>query len=274
MVPQPILAATLATLCSSAWSQDIDKALRIICPDGRVSRSRDGTATGCQSCPAGTVGYPGEKWKLRRALIGHFTSPGVWNLLLSGIGCEPHSLHWGGTYIFDIVTGHPRLVTYQGGLITEHCRRLRFKDGCNFLVCRDGDGDQGVVWSYVYQVAFDGKAIAQTTPIFETQDSTGTCGEEYSEGRMNQVAVESSTIRAISYPDINHDGFPDIFIIATRGEGQLTGAERRACNPRLYPDEKGNAWAGLSKRLAKAYRLDFLFDGKRFAVAPSSRTTF
>ncbi len=131
---------------------------------------------------------------------------------------------------------------------------LKFKDGRNFLVCRDRDKGQGIWWSFVYQVAFGEGGDAYTTPIFGIEDSTLTCNEE----------VKNSTINAMSFPDLNRDGFPDISITAALGTVRLTEVERQQCNSRHY----------AFSRFAKQYHVDFLFDGRRFVVAPWSRTSF
>src|ERR1039457_6510703 len=95
MVAQRILVAASLTIGAMAWGQSIEGALRIVCPDGKISRSPGGRAVGCRSCPAGTglSDVPGIGWDLQRAIMGHFTSAGAQNLVLSGRGCEPHSLH-------------------------------------------------------------------------------------------------------------------------------------------------------------------------------------
>ena len=256
MVAQRILVAASLTIGAMAWGQSIEGALRIVCPDGKISRSPGGRAVGCRSCPAGTglSDVPGIGWDLHRAIMGHFTSAGAQNLVLSGRGCEPHSLHSGGSFIFDVGPRGSSLLKYDPGLITEHCRRLRFKDGRSFLVCRDVDASQGTHWSYVYQVDFGKAGDARTTPIFAIEDSTLTCAEE----------VRHSTINAILFPDLNRDGFRDVSITATLGTVRLTEAERRECNLGHY----------AFSRFAIEHQLDFIFDGDRFAVAPSSQATF
>ena len=108
MVPQQILWATSLALFAAS-GQNIEHALRMICPDGKISGPRDGEAIGCRGCPAGTllVDVPGLRWDLHHAIMGHFTSPIAWNVLLTGIGCErirttgavPSSSIFGAAYL-------------------------------------------------------------------------------------------------------------------------------------------------------------------------------
>ena len=74
-------------------------------------------------------------------------------------------------------------------------------------------------------------------------------------------------ITAARSDDVNGDGLADLSITVNLGEEQLTRAEQSACVKAL-PDPKRKT--RLFKLVTKEYRIDFLFDGKEFNVAPAS----
>ena len=251
---------------------EIGDALAEICPRNNIIWKEDGTASGCSICPAGTTFQDergqGFELRLRRATLGHFTSPQAENIILSVVGCEPHSTNFGGSFVFVLESGRPRFLAYNQALITEPCHKLNFPNGRNFLVCRMEWGGQGMQWSYIYSVAFERDGKSEITPIFTTEDTVGTCGEG-AEGTPTGP-VQRSSIENIRFPDLNGDGNADISITATLGRKLLTAAEQTTC---LRAQGKSDVGKGPLRVPARKYEIKFLFDGNHFKVAHDSRTT-
>lgn len=251
---------------------EIVDALAEICPGSNISWNEDGSVSGCSICPAGTTFQDergeGFQLQLRRATFGHFTSPQADSIVLSFVGCEPHSTNFGGSFVFVLESGRPRISAYNQALITERCHKLSFPNGRDFLVCQIQWGGQGMQWSYIYSVAFERDGKSEITPIFTTEDTVGTCGEN-PEGTP-AGPVQRSSIENIRFADLNGDGKTDIAITATLGRKLLTAAERRAC---LRAQAKSDVGKGGPRIPAQKHEIKLLFDGNHFKVAPASRAT-
>lgn len=255
-------------------ANQIAEALADICPNGEVTKTSDGRATGCRGCPAGTAFQDergeGWSWELRSSTAGHFTSKAD-NLLLSGAGCEPHSLDFGGSFLFILRPDRPELLTYNQGLITDHCHKLRADNGRDDLVCQNAYGGQGTTWRFVYLVSFEADGKSRREPIFTAIDTIDTCGYG-PEGIEITGPVQHSEIEAVSFPDLNGDGRADLLITASLGKKLLTQGEREMCMQKTGTMN----WDSYEPAVAvptKDYRIEFLFDGKRFRVTPRSEAT-
>jgi len=247
---------------------DITRAIGEICPAKAITRTEDGKIIGCAECPPGTAFSAGEDldWELKRATLGHFVSPNSETLLLSGSGCEPHSLNFGGTFVFALELGKPRLLDYRRGLITEDCQKLPRGDGLEFLECADRSGMQGFEASYLYSVIFDSTGKSAVQAVFTADDDVRTCGVDNEWNYLG--SVHHSYIKAARFR--HGDGAKPLEMSVTVAIGRrvLTKAESDACIRR--PDDPRFTGPPVAVNM-KDYRLHFLFDGRRFEAARSSR---
>lgn len=190
-------------------------------------------------------------WELRNSLSGHFTSAQDNNLIVGGFYCDSHANNFGGSFIFSLKTGKPRLLKYDNGLIADTCSKFRYSDGREFLICRGGWSGQGMNDSTLFLAQFDATGKNADTVIFSTSDATATCGNDA------KMKVQSSGIKAITFVTGESKELYGITIFATFG--QATCAE---VNVKRAP--------GKEMPSVKMYQLFFTFDGNRFTITPGS----
>jgi hypothetical protein len=253
---------------AAARPSDIAEAIRKVCPDEAIRRTEEGSVAGCAECPPGTAmrGEKGIDWELKHAIAGHFTSPISETLLLGGIGCEPHSLSFGGTFVFALELGKPRLLDYREGLIIENCQKLPLRDRRDFLVCNDRWGAQGYETSYLYDVVFDSTGKSAVQAVLETDDNVKTCGAGPDGNFLGPV--QHSSIKAVRFRNVNGPGPLDMLATVALGKRVLTKAESDACLKRIANPSLRDALVPVR---TKDYQLRFLFDGKRFTATHTSR---
>jgi len=158
----------------------IAEAVRQLCPPKTIVHGSGGTVTGCRACPPGTAFrglFKNGPWGIDRATSGHFISPASSSILIDGSGCDPHVYNFGGTYVFLLENGHPKLLRYDPGLLTEPCRALRLRNGRDFLVCEGEWGAQGYISRYIESVVFAPDGKGRHRFLFMTHDTVGMCGE-------------------------------------------------------------------------------------------------
>jgi hypothetical protein len=267
--PSDRISSGLVADASNVSSADIVNTFSVICAPNNIVRELSGTTTGCRTCPKGS-GFQNEQnmqWDLKHALSGHFTSSKEDDIILSTQGCEPHAMNFGGTFVF--VRDHDRLrfLTYNESLITERCHKLVVGEGLDTLVCQAAWGSQGYMKSFIYQVVFDKQGSGKTSPIFETSDSTLTCGEDIEEKRVGPV--QQSKIQSVHFGE-RDTRVPSLSIVATLGHKELTQTERDTCKESL----KKSNYQEVSISIPTAqYRINFSFDGREFKAAPSNDAT-
>ncbi len=148
----------------------IAAALAQACPAGSVTRNAKGRPTGCRVCPRQTDvrDLPGS-WTLKEALTGRFLSAHGRNLLMTGWGCEPHMLNWGGAFLFALArAGPPRLLRYYAGLSSVRWRAFRMPKGRDLLLGRAEGGAQGTRTQSVIQLAFRTSGRFSLRTLFAT----------------------------------------------------------------------------------------------------------
>ncbi|MFI5421409.1 MAG: hypothetical protein ACHQ1H_10625 [Nitrososphaerales archaeon] len=254
---------------STVTFADVTIAISEICAPNNIVTGPNGAAMGCRTCPKGSVFQDEQSmhWDLKRALSGHFTSSDEENIILSVNGCEPHSMNFGGTFVFLRDNSKLKLLSYNGSLITERCHKLRSPDGRDFLVCQGEWGGQGSVASFIYQVVFDGKGASKTIPIFETSDSMLTCGKDL-RGKPDSP-VQKSEIRTVQFKE-HGSKLSGLSVSVTLGKKQLTQAEKVACVESVKNSNYQEASVSIP---TKVYRIDFSYDGREFKIVPLSATT-
>ena len=233
---------------------DVEAAVALLCKPADMIRSQNGKVSGCKACPKGTdfFGQNMGEWELRNALVGHFTSAQDNELIVGGFNCDSHANNFGGSFIFSMKTGKPRLLKYDDGLITDSCHKFRYADGREFLVCRGGWSGQGMNDSHVFLSRFNATGKNSDTVIFGTSDATANCDDDPT------TKVPSSGIKDIKF--------------SSKGSGELTGMTITATFGQVTCGEVSAKRApGKGFPSVKTYDLRYNFDGKQFTIAPESK---
>jgi hypothetical protein len=239
----------------------VTNALQQICPEGQLSRDPQGNARGCSECPLQTTEHDakGLDWTLSRAFTGHFTSVDEENIVLSGVGCEPHSANFGGTFIFAVNGPALKLLEYSSGLITETCHKFRVPNSPDMLVCTHNWGAQVTLWSYVYLVKFRQDGRSDVQHIFEVLDmSQQPCGIDFYDD--SETTVQKAEITSLSLAN-SGEKRPALVITARLGEKTPNNEERRACQQ----EQKAIPLT------LKSYQLEFTFEDGVFRPSPESK---
>jgi hypothetical protein len=233
---------------------ELEAAVALLCKPADIIRSQNGAASGCKKCPAGTDFYGQNmgEWEMRNSLSGHFTSPADDNLIVGGFNCDSHANNFGGSFIFSLKSGKPRLLKYDNGLVTDSCHKFRYADGREFLVCQGGWTGQGENDSSVFLARFEATGKDNETIVFTTSDSTATCGDDAS------VQVIGSNVKELKFTNKDSGELTGMTIVATFGK--ITCGQ---ANVKRAP--------GTSPPSVKTYELHYNFDGKQFTIAPESR---
>ena len=244
------------TAGAGAQPADVEAAVRLICPAAKMTRAKDGRVSGCSVCPRATDfhGDSGSSWDMYAETPGHFTGAKSDNLVLGGTGCDPHVNNFGGSFVFAVNAGKVRLMRYDQGLITEQCLKFAYADGRDGLVCRGGWFGQGVGDVYVFVTSFDAMGKSTQKTLITSSDTTGTCGDDA------QVVQESA--------------IKDVQLVKS-GVGEAAQVTGLTVTMTLGKARCAQVTAERTAKAATAvknYTIDFLFDGKRFTVAPASRT--
>ena len=237
----------------AANQTDVEAAVSLLCKPTDIIRSQNGNASGCKSCPQGTdfFGQNMGEWELRNTIAGHFTSAEDNELIVSGFNCDSHANNFGGSFIFSLKTGKPRLLRYDSGLITDTCHKFRYADGREFLACRGGWSGQGENDASVFLTRFDATAKNGDDMTFRTFDATATCGDD------SAVKVPSSGIKNIEFSSKDSGELTGMTITATFG--QVTCGE---VNAKRAP--------GKEMPSVKTYELHYTFNGRQFVITPES----
>ncbi len=241
------------TASAGVRASDIEAAVSTICRARDITRSKDGSVSGCRVCPEGTDFFADghSNWEIYAQTPGHFTSPQDDNLLLDGTGCDSHASNFGGSFLFAIKDGKARLLKYDQGLVTEQCYKFAYSDGRDFLVCRGGSTFQGESTQIIFMAAFDATGKAVITKLISATNTKDTCLGDI---RFSpRVSGESGT----SGKSVELTGMA---IAAKQGTSD--------CSP-TQTDEK----AGKLSLAVKSYEIEFLFDGKHFKVTTASRAS-
>jgi len=249
-------AAPSSAGTSAASAADIEAAVSLLCKPADIDRSKTGSITGCKTCPKGTDFYSQNMggWYFGAATSGHFTSAHEDNLILDGSNCDSHASNWGGSFVFSMVSGKPKLLRYDKSLRTDQCHKFPYADGHEFLVCKGGWSGQGEFDANFFLARFDPTGKSSQTIIFSTRNTAGSCGGE-------GESVEGADIKDAKFDAKDSGALTSMTITATNGT--MTCAQAKA--------KKASSKDPASM---KTYEIQFLFDGKQFTVAPASRAAF
>ena len=249
--------ATASSVAGSAASTaDEEAAVALLCKPADIDRSKTGSITGCKTCPKGTDFYSQNMggWYFGAATAGHFTSAHADNLILDGSNCDSHASNFGGSFIFSMVSGKPKLLKYDRSLRTDQCHKYSYTAGREFLVCRGGWSGQGEFDAYFFLASFDATGKSSQATIFSTRNTAGSCGGE-------GESVEGSDIKDVKFDAKDSGALTSMTLTATNGS--MTCAQAKAKKA-----------SGKDPASMKTYEIQFLFDGKQFTVAPASRAAF
>jgi hypothetical protein len=197
----------------------------------------------------------GTSARQRRDTLRLLTSAHDDNLILDGSNCDSHASNFGGSFVFSIISGKPKLLKYDQSLRTDQCHKFPYADRREFLVCRGGWSGQGEYDSYFFLARFDVTGKSSQTTIFSTRNTASSCSSGSGE------SVEGSDIK-----DAKFDA---------KASGELTSMTITATNGTMTcAQAKAKKASGKDPASMKTYEIEFLFDGKQFTVAPASRTAF
>ena len=244
----------------AANQADVEAAVGLLCKPADIIRSKNGNASGCKSCPEGTdfFGQNMGEWELRNSLSGHFTSAQDNDLIVGGFDCDSHANNFGGSFIFSLKSGKPRLLRYDSGLLIDQCRKFRYADGREFLVCRGGWTGMGENVSSVFLARFDSAAKDTETTVFTTTDTSGMCDDD------STRKVDETRILDIRFSSKESGEMTGVTLSAT--SGKITCAQ---ANAKINAGTQGKP--GSETPSVKTYELHYNFDGKRFTIAPESK---
>jgi hypothetical protein len=233
---------------------DVEAAVALLCKPVDLIHSQNGNVSGCKACPKGTdfFGQNMGEWELRNSLSGHFASAQDNELIVGGFNCDSHANNFGGSFIFSLKSGKPRLMRYDSGLITDTCHKFLYADGREFLVCRGGWSGQGLNDSHVFLTRFDATGKNSDTVIFGTSDATATCGDDA------KVKVPSSGIKDIKFSSKDSGELTGMTIVAAFGQVTCGAVNVKRAPGKDFPS-------------VKTYELHYNFDGKQFTITPESK---
>lgn len=252
---QPAQSST--AVASSANESIIASAIALLCKPADITHSKTGSITGCNTCPKDTDFYSQNMggWYFGAATTGHFTSAHDDNLILDGSNCDSHASNWGGSFIFSMVSGKPKLLKYNKALRTDQCHKFPSADGREFLVCKGGWSGQGEFDTYFFLAKFDATGEDTRTVVFRTRNTSGSCS------MGSDDFVRGSDITDAKFNSKDSGELTSMTITATNGTINCAQAKAKKASGKDPPS-------------MKTYEIEFLFDGEEFTVAPASKAAF
>lgn len=258
-----ILAISIAAL---AQMPDLDKPVfktDTIIPNSAdtelIAAACPGTLAGkevmcsksCKTFPGGGSDWAGG-WKITGVLRGHFLAADSEDAVLAEEGCLPHAAFFGGSFLVTKRSDAWVQVRFLEGLITNQCHKIAASDGRDVLICQHSYGGQGYVFRDLQFVDFKSAPAAQDRIIFRAANTVATCGWSATDGPP--FPVENAYVVRIEFTPAS------MSVYARYGSAMLNRQQVDDCNRQHWPIVP-----------TKPYRLDFLFDGQSFHIAPASR---
>jgi hypothetical protein len=202
---------------------------------------------------------------LKRVTHGHFLSESSEDAALSMEGCEPHSENFAGTILLSRHDHRWVMDWYKQGLVTDQCHKIRLDSGREILACMGQFGAQGFARTELYiadLLSPTGSLMAGGGgEFFHVSDTTGTCGSDL----MNNANVDRITRTVIDRVE-----FRGVLLSVTAEFGQKQGTLEEV--QRCIGEMNAGGFRAPPKFWppTKTYRIDFVFDGKTYRVAPAS----
>jgi hypothetical protein len=242
--------------------EEVRGLLASICPRGIVADPEFQGFSGCRTCPEFTSARDWTNWSVAAIYYGHFSDPSAEEAAVAILGCEPHSMKWGGTALFRRDGEKWKLKWYHGRLIIKDCIMVRGRDQRDLLVCADRDGGQGTMWRTLSVMDLGKTKRFREHELLTLTDNMLTCGiwgnyegiVPIQKAVFTEVAFDQD--RAVLEAKVEYGWRHMTLEGAKKCEDANNG--KRHMPPWLQP-------------AAKIYDLLFDFDGEKFQIRPESR---
>jgi hypothetical protein len=224
-------------------------------------------------CPAFT-GLSGEsfEWSLESITRGHFLARGSEDAVVSAAGCEPQSLNSGGTFLLTRGSNAWTILWYKSGVDTSRCHKVTLPAGREILACLGETGLPGepVTSLYMEDPLHPAPVLraGDGSEFFSARDNTATCGWN-NDDENKPYPLTYSRVEKIEFGSGGGRGQSVLSVTATFGEKSMTREDAQWCIDEGNPAKPHRGSGFLPE--AKRYRIDFLFDGKAYRVAPSGK---
>ncbi len=236
--------------------------LEAVCPAKVVNGKQ---ITCGDACPEFT-GFRGDRedWQAASVIRGHFLSPTSNDVALSMLGCEAHSMNFGGTVLLTQRAKKWKMLWYKPGVQTEQCHKVPLEGGREILVCIGQYGGQGSVSTslYVQDLLLPTEnlmADERQAAFFEVVDDTAACGWNMEDdAKPNPLTLQY--IEKVTF-GVQRKDKTVLSVVARYGERSMTPPEVQQC--------LASGPANFNPP-TKRYMVDFLFDGRDYHVAPWS----
>ena len=210
----------------------------------------------CETCPAGSSVDGG--FTLKRVILGHFLGPRSNDALATVSGCEQIHASVGWGFLLTKQEGEWKAVDEVLGLELDHCRRMTFRSGREFLVCEDYRMESFHLMHSATAVFARGDSIAFRNLLTAT-DTTWLCDP--------QTRVQKAQIDKVEFRGRNGDGIEDISF--TVSMGTMADSERRRAICRDIDGGKSKV-RRPEPSVIKSYKIDYQFDGRQFRLTKES----
>lgn len=216
-----------------------------------IGQKPAGLVASCKTCPAFTANKGGEgPFTLRSVTYGSFSAPLSRDALLDFNGCDGPRLT-GGSAVVNRTAAGWRVVRYEPMAHSSECQKYRLKEQRDILICQGGWTGQGADLTTLYTLDMAATEGERFRALLGVSDNAGACPEVWKVVRIEKMALR----------DLNYDAMPDLLVFVSAGKKALSEAERKKCLEGVAPPE------------SQVHRVDFLFNGKEFLVAPWSAET-
>ena len=192
---------------------------------------------------------------------GHFLSPTSNDVALSMLGCEAHSMNFGGTVLLTQRAKKWRM-SYKPGVQTEQCHKVPLEGGDkSYSLAIMGQGSVSTSL-YVQDLLLPTEnlmADERQAAFFEVVDDTAACGWNMEDdAKPNPLTLQY--IEKVTF-GVQRKDKTVLSVVARYGERSMTPPGSEQC--------LASGPANFNPP-TKRYMVDFLFDGRDYHVAPWS----
>jgi hypothetical protein len=190
-----------------------------------------------------------ERLSAKGVVYGHFLSPTSEDALVSGDAGESRPEGSGGSLLLTKKENEWVPVWYKSAIISRYCRRVQLETGRHILLCENEDGGMGHRYHDLFVLDPLAPADWRDSALLTADSFVDQCHED-----------QRQSIERIVAPRQLQHGRVGLTVYARSGRQILKGSRRKACieNRPIPPPAM------------RSYKLDFVFDGARFQIAPWS----